>query len=270
MTSMATYAIGDIQGCLTSFKKLLTKISFDPATDRLWLVGDLVNRGPDSLGVLRFVKNLGPACLTVLGNHDIHLLAVHAGIAPLHAKDTLQPILDAPDCEGLICWLRSQPLLHREARYVLVHAGIIPSWSLAQAAELAHEVECALRSDRYQEPLAALYRSTACEWRNNLSPDERLGFTTNVLTRMRVCTREGSIDLTFRGKLEYVPQGYSPWFLLPPVVPRPETIIFGHWSDFGPFITEKHLGIDGGCVWGRELMAFCLEDRKVHQVSCTD
>ena len=267
---MATYAIGDIQGCLTSFQKLLDHIAFNPDADRLWLVGDLVNRGPDSLGVLRFVKNLGQSCVTVLGNHDLHLLAVHAGIAALHTKDTLQSILDAHDCEELIVWLRQQPLLQWEPPFVLVHAGILPNWSFKKARELAHEVECTLRSDQYQDPLATLYRSTACEWREDLSTDERLGFTTNVLTRMRVCSHEGHINLSFKGQPEHTPPGYLPWFHLPPTAPEPDTIIFGHWAALGLFITEKHFGIDGGCVWGHELIALCLDDKTVHRVSCTE
>jgi bis(5'-nucleosyl)-tetraphosphatase (symmetrical) len=269
-TFMATYAIGDIQGCLTFFQKLLSHIAFNPSTDRLWLVGDLVNRGPDSLGVLRFVKGLGQSCVTVLGNHDLHLLAVHAGVTHLHTKDTIQPILDAPDCEELISWLRQQPLLHWESPYVMVHAGMLPQWSVEQTKEFAHEVEQALRSDGYQETLSALYQSTACVWKDDLPLEERLGFTTNVLTRMRVCSQEGHINLSFKGQLEDAPPGYLPWFDLPPRIPEPDTIIFGHWSALGPIITEKHLGIDGGCVWGRELMAFCLEDRTVHRVSCDE
>ncbi len=265
---MATYAIGDIQGCLTSFQKLLRQISFNPNTDRLCLVGDLVNRGPDSLGVLRLVKDLGPACVTVLGNHDLHLLAIHAGITSLQKKDTLRPILEAPDCEDLISWLRQQPLLHQEGNYVLIHAGLLPQCTINQAKELANEVEMALRSDHYQAPLAGLYQSTACEWRSDFSADERLGFTTNMLTRLRVCSPKGEINLTFKGKPHKSPEGYSPWYLLPPVCPRSETIIFGHWSALGALITEKHIGIDGGCIWGHELIAFCLEDRKIHKASC--
>jgi bis(5'-nucleosyl)-tetraphosphatase (symmetrical) len=266
---MSTYAIGDIQGCLTSFQKLLRHVAFNPVSDRLWLVGDLVNRGPDSLGVLRFVKGLGSSCVTVLGNHDLHLLAVHAGVAKLHRKDTIQPILEAPDCVELMSWLRQQPLLHWESPYVMVHAGILPHWSVGQAREFAQEVEQALRSDRYHEPLSSLYQSTACEWKDGLSLDERLGFTTNVLTRMRVCSREGQIDLSFKGQPEHASPGYVPWFDIPGRVSEPDTIIFGHWSALGPFITETHLGLDGGCVWGKELIAFCLEDKTVHRVSCS-
>ena len=266
---MATYAIGDIQGCLTSFQVLLDRLAFNPDRDRLWLVGDLVNRGPNSLGVLRLVKDLGPACVTVLGNHDLHLLAIHAGIAPLQKKDTLQPILDAPDCEDLIFWLRHQSLLHREFPYVMVHAGILPQLSIEQAKELANEVEMALRSDQYQLPLAALYQSTSCAWRSDFSADERRGFTTNMLTRLRVCSPEGEINLSFKGKPHKSPKGYSPWYLQSPASPRSETIIFGHWSAHGALITEKYIGIDGGCIWGHELIAFCLENRRVHRVSCT-
>ncbi|MDA0739598.1 MAG: symmetrical bis(5'-nucleosyl)-tetraphosphatase [Nitrospirae bacterium] len=265
---MATYAIGDIQGCLASFQKLLHQISFNPDVDRLCLVGDLVNRGPDSLGVLRLAKNLGPACVTVIGNHDLHLLAVHAGITSLQKKDTLRPILEAPDCEELIFWLRQQPLLHQEREYVLIHAGLLPQWSIDQAKELAKDVEVALRSDQYQDPLAALYQSTACEWRSDFSADERRGFTTNMLTRLRVCSSDGKINLRFKGEPHQAPEGFSPWYLLPPASPRSETIVFGHWSALGALITEKYIGIDGGCIWGHELIAFCLEDRKIHRASC--
>ena len=266
---MATYAVGDIQGCLTSFKNLLNHIDFTPSRDRLWLVGDLVNRGPDSLGVLRFVKNLGPSCVMVLGNHDLHLIAIHAGITSHQKNDTLQPILEAPDCDELVEWLRQQPLLYQESQYVLVHAGILPQWSMDQTRELADEVEATLRSECYQDSLAMLYRNQACEWKEDLLFEERIGFTTNVLTRMRVCSSKGQLNLSFKGEPKHAPPGYSPWFLHPAVSPRSETIIFGHWSALGAFITNKHVGIDDGCIWGRNLIAFCLEDRKIFRSACT-
>ena len=204
----------------------------------------------------------------VLGNHDLHLLAVHAGVASLQKKDTLRPILEAPDCEELIFWLRHQALLHREGDDLLVHAGILPQWSLEQAQTLAHEVETALRSDSYQDPLATLYQSTQSQWKDDLSFEPRVGFTTNVMTRMRVCSQGGEINLSFKGQPKHTPSGYSPWYAVQPVVPRQARIFFGHWSALGPFITEQHIGLDGGCVWGHQLMAFCLEDRKSFQVSC--
>jgi len=267
---MATYAIGDIQGCLTSFENLLTHIDFSPSRDRLWLVGDLVNRGPDSLGVLRFVKSLGSSCIMVLGNHDLHLIAIHAGITSQQKNDTLQPILEAPDCDELVEWLRQKPVLYQESPYVLVHAGILPQWSMDQTRKLAAEVETALRSECYQDSLAMLYRSQACEWKEDLLFEDRIGFTTNALTRMRVCSSKGQINLSFKGEPEYAPPGYSPWFLHPAVSPRSETIIFGHWSAMGALITNKHVGIDGGCIWGGTLIAFRLEDRKIFRSVCTN
>jgi len=267
---MATYAIGDIQGCLTSLENLLNHIAFNPSRDRLWLVGDLVNRGPDSLGVMRFVKNLGSSCIMVLGNHDIHLLAIHAGITSEQKNDTLQPILKAPDCDELVGWLRQQPLFYQESPYILVHAGILPQWSMDHTRELAGEVEAALQSECYQDSLATLYRSHTCKWKEDLLFEERIGFTTNVLTRMRVCSSEGQINLSFKDRPERTPPGYSPWFLHPAISPRSETIIFGHWSALGTYITDQYVGIDDGCIWGHNLVAFRLEDRKTFSSPCTD
>ena len=198
-TRMATYAIGDIQGCLTPLQELLDRIQFDPSADRLWFVGDLVNRGPHSLEVLRFIKGLEGRCVVVLGNHDLHLLAVQCGIARLRKQDTLQPVLEAPDVEELMDWLRFQSMLHREGDYLLVHAGILPQWSVEQAVGLAGEVEAALRSEQYQTLLPFIYRSEETHWSDSIPSPARLGAITNVLTRMRMCSQEGLIDLAFKG-----------------------------------------------------------------------
>ncbi len=265
---MATYAIGDIQGCLTPLRKLLDRVRFDPASDRLWFVGDLVNRGPHSLEVLRFVKGLEGRCVVVLGNHDLHLLAVHCGVARLRNQDTIQPVLDAPDAEELLGWLRRQSMLHHEGEYLLVHAGLLPQWSVDQAKALAGEVEAALRSEQYHTLLPFIYRSEETRWCDTLPSPVRLGLITNVLTRMRMCSPEGLIDLSFKGPPEQAPAGLLPWFELPPRHQRTETVLFGHWSALGVRRGEGVIALDGGCIWGHELACLRLEDRTLYTVSC--
>ena len=266
---LATYVVGDIQGCFSSLTALIEHIEFDSTQDRLWCVGDLVNRGPESLSVLRFVKSLGSRAVTVLGNHDLHLLAVHAGIAELQAKDTIQEVLDAPDCDELMLWLRHQPMIYRENQFLLVHAGILPQWSTQEALERAQEVETGLRAIDYQSPLQAMYRCNITQWQDHFSLDKQLGFTTNVFTRMRVCSPTGNIDLKFTGPPDDIPQGFSAWYDIPPQTPRQETILFGHWSALGLKILDHCIGLDEGCVWGRKLAAIRLEDRKIFEISCS-
>lgn len=265
---MATYAIGDIQGCMKALRHLLDHIKFDETQDRLWFVGDLVNRGPHSLDVLRFVKQLGPSAVTVLGNHDIHLLALWSQITQPGRKDTLQPILSAPDADELLHWLRFRPLLHAENGFVMIHAGMLPSWSIDQATALAREVEAALQHDNFQDILPAIYFRKGVGPSANLSKKERLGLTTNVLTRLRVCSLEGIPEFSFKGPPGEAPPGYFPWFHIPNRATQHETIIFGHWSALG-IVTEKHIvALDGGCVWGRELVTMRLEDRQLFHVPC--
>ncbi len=265
---MATYAIGDVQGCLPPLRKLLDLIRFDPSSDRLWFVGDLVNRGPQSLDVLRFIKGLEDRCVVVLGNHDLHLLAVHCGVTQPRKQDTLQSVLQAPDAKELVDWLRRQPLLYREGEYLLVHAGILPQWSVEQALGLAGEVEDALRSERYHALLPFIYRSKETRWLETMPSPARLGLITNVLTRMRTCSQDGLLDLSFKGPPEQAAADLSPWFHCPPRVPRTETVIFGHWSALGVHVGERIIALDGGCVWGNELACLRLEDRTLHTVSC--
>ena len=267
---MATYAIGDIQGCFSALHKLLEQIQFDPARDRLWFVGDLVNRGPDSLAVLRVVKGLGNAAITILGNHDLHLLAVWSGIATLHRKDTFREVLVAPDCEELLSWLRHRPLIHRENGFLLVHAGLLPHWTAAHAVELAHEVEAALQRDDFRTVLPTIYyRNSHAIWGADLTQRDRLGLITNILTRLRVCSPTGIPDFSFKGPPNQAPKGYIPWFQIPNRVSHEETIIFGHWSALGVMIDKKLLALDGGCVWGRELVGISLENRQLFRVSCS-
>ncbi len=265
---MATYAVGDIQGCCTEFRQLLERMRFDPAVDKLWLVGDLVNRGPESLDVLRLVKSMGDAAITVLGNHDLHLLAVAEGVAELHRSDTLDEILNAPDRDELLAWLRSQRLLHAEGDYVLVHAGLLPSWTVAQAQQLAHEVETALRDERYHQFLARMYGNHPDHWENDLTGYKRLRVITNAFTRMRICTLEGEMEFKFKGEEKDIPQGYWAWFDVPGRASADATVIFGHWSALGLKVDRRTIALDTGCLWGGPLSAICLEDRKLFQVAC--
>lgn len=265
---MATYAIGDIQGCCSELRQLLELMRFDPAADQLWLVGDLVNRGPDSLGVLRLVKSLGNAAITVLGNHDLHLLAVAEGVAELHRDDTLREILDAPDRDLLLAWLRAQRLLHVQDNFVLVHAGLLPSWSVAQAQQLAHEVEAALRGTRHHDYLAHMYGNHPDHWRDDLSGYSRLRVITNAFTRMRICTLQGEMEFKFKAEVQAVPAGYFPWFEVPGRASANATVVCGHWSALGLKVMPHLIALDTGCLWGGALSGIRLEDRKIFQVQC--
>lgn len=269
---MSTYAIGDIQGCFSALKPLIDLIRFDPARDRLWLVGDLVNRGRESLAVLRYVKGLGPAAVIVLGNHELHLLAVAAGLLPPHPKDTFHDVLTAPDRDELLGWLRKQPLIYRRGDCVLVHAGLLPQWSVPQAAKLAREVEQVLRSDGYLDFVGYLYKvgyltdQAPMRWSEVLTGMERWGVVTNALTKLRVCSVEGEMMLSHKGPPHEAPPGFIPWFEVPGRKSAEATVIFGHWAALGLRIHEKVLALDSGCVYGRQLTAVRLEDRRIFQV----
>ena len=265
---MAIYAVGDIQGCYIELQQMLEQIRFDPAQDRLWLVGDLVNRGPGSLQVLRLVRSLGDSAITVLGNHDLHLLAVAEGAAELHRTDTLDEILSAPDRDELLAWLRQQRLVHAEGDYVLVHAGLLPQWSVKQAASLAREVEDALRGPDYATFLARMYGNTPPAWDGDLVGYKRLRVIVNAFTRMRICTPQGEMEFRFKGEVEHIPQGYLPWFEAPDRKSRKATVIFGHWSALGLKVMPNVIALDTGCLWGGPMSAIRLEDRQLFQVSC--
>lgn len=267
---MATYAVGDIQGCFDSFQDLLSKCGFDPAIDRLWLVGDLVNRGPRSLETLRFVKELGVAAITVLGNHDLYLLMVSEGGAKFRGKDdTIQSILDAPDRDELLNWLRHQPLCHTENEYCLVHAGLLPQWTTAQARHLAEEVETALQGTNHREFLKHMWGSEPAAWSDNLSGWPRLRVIVNAMTRMRFCTADGVMDFHTKGEVTKAPPGHLPWFEVPGRNSADSVLVTGHWSALGLKITENLLALDSGCLWGGHLTALRLEDRRVFQVDCS-
>lgn len=261
---MATYAIGDVQGCAEELRRLLAMFSFDASRDRLWFVGDLVNRGPRSLETLRLVRDLGEAAVCVLGNHDFHLLCRAEGFARRHADDTLDPVLGAPDAAELLDWLRRRPMLHEAQGFAMVHAGLLPQWSLARACELAREVEAVLRGPRYRDFLEHLYGAQPSRWHEDLAGWDRLRVIVNAMARLRFCTEDGEMLLAV--KREDAPEGARRWFDLRPADEAP--IVFGHWSTLGLVMTEKVLALDTGCVWGGPLTAVRLEDRALFQVPC--
>jgi bis(5'-nucleosyl)-tetraphosphatase (symmetrical) len=265
---MSIYAIGDIQGCFGALQALLDSLSFDPSRDRLWLVGDLVNRGPDALAVLRWVKGMGDRVITVLGNHDLHLLAVAEGFVPAHRNDTLQDVLQAPDRAELLHWLRHRRLLHAEDGFVLVHAGLLPQWSPQQAQILAREVEDALRGADYRHFMGHMYGNRPNHWEDGHSGMERLRVITNAMTRLRFCTARGEMEFAHKGDPEHPPAGFMPWFSVPARASREATVIFGHWSALGLKMRDDLLALDSGCLWGGQLSAVRLEDRRLFQVSC--
>ena len=267
---MAIYAVGDVQGCYAELAKLLDDIRFDPAADRLWLVGDLVNRGPGSLEVLRLVKSLGDSAITVLGNHDLHLLAVAEGVGELHRTDTLDEILNAPDRDELLLWLRNQRLLHAQDGYVLVHAGLLPQWSVAQAASLAREVEAALCGDDYAIFLERMYGNTPHGWSDDLTGYKRLRVIVNAFTRMRICTQQGEMEFKFKGEVQNIPPGYLPWYEVPERKSADSTVIFGHWSALGLLNRENVIALDTGCLWGGPMSAVRLGDRHLFQAACNN
>ena len=267
---MTTLAIGDIQGCYDSLCRLLDLCAFDPASDRLWLVGDLVNRGPQSLETLRLIKSLGPAALTVLGNHDLYLLMVAEGGAKFRGKDdTIQPILDAPDCTELLDWLRQQPLCHTEGEFCLVHAGLLPQWTAARARKLAREVEAELQGPKYRKFITNLWGSEPSCWSDDLTGAPRLRVIVNAMTRMRFCTPEGIMELKTKGELANAPAGHLPWFDAPNRKSADAVLVTGHWSALGLKITPNLLALDSGCLWGGHLTALRLEDRRLFQVDCS-
>ena len=267
---MAIYAIGDIQGCYDELQRLLQKIRFDPAQDKLWFVGDLVNRGPGSLAVLRLVKSLGDSAITVLGNHDLHLIAVDAGIGQLHKSDTLDGILAAPDRDELLHWLRRQKLAHLEDGHLLVHAGVLPNWTAQEAVQRAHEVEAVLRGDDYVDFIRQMYGNAPQVWQEDLSGHKRLRVIVNAFTRLRICTPQGEMEFKFKGEVENIPAGHLPWFDVPGRKSADATVIFGHWSALGLVLRDNVIALDTGCLWGGPMTAIRLEDRKLFQVGCSN
>ncbi len=262
---MAVYAIGDIQGCYDPLQRLLDLLRFDPAADRLWLVGDLVNRGPHSVEVLRLLHGLGEQAVAVLGNHDLTLLAVAAGQVKPKRKDTFQSILDAPDRDSLLGWLRHCPLLHHDSvlGFTMVHAGLPPQWDLALAQRGAAEVEAALRGPNYQDFLGRMFGSEPRRWKSDLSGYDRLRFTVNALTRMRFCTADGALSLAEKGPPGSQDKGLWPWFAVPDRHNTDLNIVFGHWASLGYYRAPGIYALDSGCVWGNRLTAIRLDDPRI-------
>jgi len=260
---MATYAIGDVQGCCDELETLLERIGFDRARDRLWFVGDLVNRGPKSLAVLRFVKELGDCAIVVLGNHDLHLVTQHEGFERKRKDDTFGDVLEAPDAKELVDWLRTRPMMHAEGNWAMVHAGLVPQWTIDKSLRLAREVEQALRADSYRNFLQNMYGSKPERWDEALAGWDRLRVIVNAMTRMRFCTSDGVME--FRSSGAEPPAGYRAWY---DTRQDNKTLIFGHWSALGLKLTDRLAGLDSGCVWGGALTALRLEDRWLAQVPC--
>lgn len=259
---MALYAIGDLQGCHAEFMALLERLKFDPRRDRLWLTGDLVNRGPASLAALRAVKSLGRAVTVVLGNHDLHLLAM--AFAPKTVKrrePELEAVLDAPDAAELLDWLAARPLLHRDDAlgWTLIHAGLPPQWTLTQAESCAREVEKALRDD-VAAMLEEMYGDEPDRWSASLKGAARLRFTVNCLTRLRFVDHKGRLVLSYKGTIADAPAGAMPWFRHPERATKDDAFVFGHWSALG-YLAEPGLRcLDTGCVWGGALTALRLDE----------
>ena len=260
---MATYAIGDVQGCFDELEALLKRVGFS-SSDRLWFVGDLVNRGPKSLEVLRFVRDLGARAATVLGNHDLHLIAQFEGVEHARKDDTFGDVLGAPEAGELVAWLRQQPMLHAEGEYAMVHAGVLPQWTIERARTLGKEVERALQARDYREFLGHMYGGKPDRWDDSLSGWDRLRVIVNAMTRMRFCDRTGKMDL--QGKGTEPAKGYLRWYQTRPREAR--TLVFGHWSQLGLVREPGIVGLDSGCVWGGALSALRLEDRTLVQVPC--
>lgn len=268
---MAVYAIGDIQGCYDELQGLLALIRFDPDKDQVWFTGDLVNRGPASLQVLRAVRALGDSAVTVLGNHDLHLLAVAEGTAPFQGSDTLDDILSAPDRDELLHWLRQRPLLHHDAtlNYTLVHAGLAPQWDLATAQACAREVEAALQGGSYRDFFQHMYGNQPDVWRDELAGWERLRFSINSFTRLRYCDADGHYQFKAKGEPGTQPAGFMPWFEVPGRRSRDLRIVFGHWSSLGLYQGSGVIALDTGCLWGDQLTAMRLDgDHGIFSVDC--
>ncbi len=268
---MATFAIGDLQGCYDPLARLLDYLDFSPERDRLWFVGDLVNRGPQSLEVLRFVKGLGHAAVTVLGNHDLHLAMQAAGFGKANKEDTLGAILAAPDRDELLGWLRAQPLFHVEGEWAMVHAGLLPAWDVAQAQVLSDEVSAALTAPDYLDFLANMWGSEPDAWHDGLAGWDRLRVVVNAMTRMRFVTPDGRMEFRApgaKGPPERGPAGCVPWFDAPGRRSADHAIVCGHWSALGFRQMDRLLALDSGCLWGGSLTAVRLEDRRVFQLPC--
>lgn len=262
---MSTYAIGDLQGCHQQMHALLERIHAVSVQPKIIFLGDLVNRGPQSLQTLKAVRALGDNARSVLGNHDLHLLATAHGIRKSSGSDTLSEILMSPECDDLLDWLRHRPLALFENGYLLVHAGVLPQWTAQETMALAHEVEVVLQGPHWIDFLREMYGDTPAEWDDALTGVERLRCIVNALTRMRFCTPEGAMDFKTKNGAT---SGTLPWFNVPGRKTEDVTVVFGHWSALGLVMRPNLIGLDTGCLWGGKLTALRLEDRALFQVEC--
>jgi len=264
------FLVGDIQGCAGAFEELLAETGFSPSRDRLYVLGDLVNRGPDSLGVLRRLRELGDSAQCVLGNHDWHLLAVAAGVRPRHRSDTLDDILDAPDRDAWLDWLRHRPMAIHAQGWLMLHAGVVPQWDLATTLRLAADLEAALRDSPPREFLGAMFGNEPLRWKKSLSGVARLRFTLNAMTRIRFVTEDGKLEFATKDGAAAAPPGYHAWFDAPGRRSADTPIAFGHWSTLGLLDRPDVLCLDTGCVWGGRLSAARIDGgrREIVQVEC--
>jgi bis(5'-nucleosyl)-tetraphosphatase (symmetrical) len=261
---MATYAIGDVHGCFKTLQKLLRKIQYAPRHDSLWFVGDLVNRGPRSLAVLRWAVEQGDRIVAVLGNHDLHLLARAAHLSAPKRRESLTEVLEAPDSDDLLAWLLHRPLLHREGEHVLVHAGLFPAWTPERAEELARETEAVLRH-RTSDLLASTDRKRDERWTEGLPPEERVRVALSGFAKIRTLDADGRMCASFSGPPGQAPEGCRPWFADPDRRSRGVKVVFGHWAALGLWVDDGVAGLDSGCAWGRELTALRLDDDRLFQ-----
>lgn len=263
------YVVGDIQGCYATLQALLARCAFDPAQDRLWVAGDMINRGPKNVEVLRYLRSLGGRCQCVLGNHDFFLLAVIAGAVKSDPCDTLEDILDAPDRDELVDWLRHQPLIHVEDCSAMIHAGLLPQWSVERATQLAAEVQNHLRSHDWKSFLRSIWGGKPTVWSETLQGADRSRIIINTFCRMRFLRPDGSLALKPKGTPEDNPD-FIPWYAAPNPQWSSHTLYHGHWSALGFRDSGKVLSLDSGCVWGKQLTAVRIEDRHVFQVDAVD
>ena len=260
---MANYLVGDIQGCDAAFARLLAELEFSPSRDTLYVLGDMVNRGPDSADTLRRLMGMGNSVQCVLGNHDLHLLAVAHGVRPAGRRDTLASVLEAPDAARLLNWLRQQHLAISAHGILMVHAGVLPSWTAAQTLGLAEEVTTVLRSRQIGHFLQHMYGDTPNQWRDDLSGNDRLRMVINALTRLRFCSSAGLMEFETKEGAGTAPEGYMPWFDVPGRLTARDTVAFGHWSTLGWLGRSDVIGLDTGCVWGGCLTALRLAESPV-------
>jgi bis(5'-nucleosyl)-tetraphosphatase (symmetrical) len=270
---MAIYAIGDVQGCFDELQELVSFISFNPKKDQLFFVGDLVNRGPKSLETLRWVKSLGKAAVTVLGNHDLHLLAAYVGIKEIATTSSLYPILQAKDVNELIDWLRRQPLMYynKQPEFAMVHAGLAPQWTIQEALAYAKEVESVLQSKNYKDFLKHMYGDQPNQWDAKLKGWSRLRTITNFMTRVRYCDKKGAMNFTDKGPPGTQSGRMKPWYEIGTRNSQNTTVVFGHWSTLGYKHDYNIIAMDTGCLWGGALTAVKIEpeDLTIYQIECT-